>query len=304
MDVDLGERAIMDSKIFKYFIALEENHNFSRAAQSLYLSPQGLNSAIRRLEGEIGFPLFDVQNGSVLLTDYGKVFSTYAHFFDDALEKMRSELNALADHKANNIHIGCATGVLGYFGEENLLDFNRVSKNARIVLIEEVPDYLCEQHLVEMKYDFALIPNPLVSPVLAGISLCEDYQFVWVNKKNKLAQKKELDLADLANEKVITMDQSYKNTFALQQLSEERGVDLQLNYSGEMMRIYEFARRNEGVGITCRNHGANMESAVVACLPLRCLPWGFSLCYHQSRLLSAADLEFLDYMRTFRRIYD
>lgn len=293
----------MDSKIFKYFLALEECQNFSRAAQSLYLSPQGLNSAMRRLEGEIGLPLFDVQNGSVLLTDYGKVFSNYAHSLDGVFEEMRNELNALANHKANNIHIGCATGVLGYFGEENLFGFNGVSKNARIVLTEEVPDYLCEQHLVEMKYDFALIPNPLVSPVLTGVSLCEDYQFVWVNKKNELAQKKELDLVDLANENIMTMDQSYKNTFALQQLSEKCGIDLRMSYSGEMMRIYEFARRNEGVGITCRNHGANIESTAVTCLPLRCLPWGFSVCYHHNRLLSAADLEFLDYMRTFRRVY-
>lgn len=44
----------MDTKIFTYFSAVEQQKNFSRAAQELYLSPQGLNAAMKRLEAELG----------------------------------------------------------------------------------------------------------------------------------------------------------------------------------------------------------------------------------------------------------
>lgn len=293
----------MDSKIFKYFIVLEENSNFSRAAQELYLSPQGLNSAMKRLEGEIGFPLFIVKNGSVQLTDYGKMFSTYAHTIEATLTSLHNELDSLAAHKANNIRIGCATGVLGYFGSDNLFDFNSCSNNARITLIEEVPDYFCEQHLMESKYDFALITNPITSPELISISLCEDYQFIWVNVQHPLASKKQLDIRDLAGEKIMTMDQAYKNTTALEHLREREGIDVDISYSGEMMSIYEYARKNEGLGLTCRNHGENIESSTVVCIPFQCLPWGFSLSYSKNRLLSEADQQFIAYMRARRRVF-
>lgn len=44
----------MDTKVFRYFIELASVKNYSRAAKTLYISPQGLSSSIKRLEGSIG----------------------------------------------------------------------------------------------------------------------------------------------------------------------------------------------------------------------------------------------------------
>ena len=76
-----------------------------------------------------------------------------------------------------------------------------------------------------------------------------------------------------------------------------------MSYSGEMMRIYEFARTNRGLGITCRNHGESVGSSTVACLPFRGLKWGYSLCYRKDRLLSEAEASFVDFMLARRRVF-
>lgn len=294
----------MDSKIYRYFTELEQQRNFSRAAQELFLSPQGLNSAIRRLEGEVGLPLIEVRNGSVELTDFGRIFSRYAHEMDRSHVAMREELDALAASKANNIRIGCATGILGYFGEDELLAFNDACGPGHIVVVEEVPDRLCESNLVEGKYDFALITNPIGSPELTRLNLCKDYQFIWVNNGHPLADKHELTLADIAGEAVMTMDRAYKNTEVFERLCAQEDIDISVSYTGEMMRIYEFARTGKGLGLTCRNHGENIESSAVVCLPFKCLNWGYSLCYQKSRLLSQADGAFIDFMLGKRRVFD
>lgn len=292
----------MDTKIFRYFTVLEEQRNFSRAAQELYLSPQGLNSAIRRLEGEVGQPLIEMRNGAVELTDFGRVFSLHAREMAASLAGLHAEIDALAARKANNIRIGCATGVLGYLGEENLFAFNERDR-ARISVVEEVPDTLCERHLVAGAYDFGLITNPVESPDLVCLSLCDDFQFVWVNKEHPLSVRDELSFADLAGQAVMTMDRSYKNTGALERLLASAGVEVDMSYSGEMMRIYEFARTNRGLGITCRNHGESVGSSTVACLPFRGLKWGYSLCYRKDRLLSEAEASFVDFMLARRRVF-
>lgn len=44
-----------------YFRKIVEKKNFSKAADSLYIAPSTLSKAIRSLEEEIGFPLFEKQ---------------------------------------------------------------------------------------------------------------------------------------------------------------------------------------------------------------------------------------------------
>ncbi len=47
----------MNFQNIEYFLAVVEYRNFTKAAQSLYISQQSLSENIRRLEEEIGTPL-------------------------------------------------------------------------------------------------------------------------------------------------------------------------------------------------------------------------------------------------------
>lgn len=71
-----------------------------------------------------------------------------------------------------------------------------------------------------------------------------------------------------------------------------------------MMRVYECARAGMGLGLTCRNHvEATAESTKTVGLPLRALPWGFSLCYRRGHVPTPAEVTFVDFMRTLNRSY-
>lgn len=56
----------------EYFLKVAEELNFTRAAEKLYISQQGISRQIRLLEEEFGFPLFERTTRSVSLTVYGK----------------------------------------------------------------------------------------------------------------------------------------------------------------------------------------------------------------------------------------
>lgn len=76
----------MDIKNLQCFIAVAEHLNFSRAAESLYISQPSLSIRISALEAELGVKLFQRTHQQVYLTDEGAVLLPAVR---DILERIR-----------------------------------------------------------------------------------------------------------------------------------------------------------------------------------------------------------------------
>ena len=61
----------MELRQLRYFVAVADNLNFSRAAESLFVSQSALSKQISDLEDELGAQLFERSNKSVRLTEAG-----------------------------------------------------------------------------------------------------------------------------------------------------------------------------------------------------------------------------------------
>ncbi len=95
----------MELRHLRYFVAVAEGENVSRAASKLRVSQPGVSRQIRDLEDELGFPLFTRTGKSVRLTGAGTVFFGEARDIlaraAAAVEKARASLAAPAE-----IHVG------------------------------------------------------------------------------------------------------------------------------------------------------------------------------------------------------
>jgi DNA-binding transcriptional LysR family regulator len=82
----------MDSYLIRYFLAVVEAGNFSRAAAQANVSQPTLSVGVAKLERQLGAQLFDRTNRRVHLTDAGSRFLVHArrivHEYNQALEEV------------------------------------------------------------------------------------------------------------------------------------------------------------------------------------------------------------------------
>ena len=82
----------MEIRQLRYFIAVADTLNFSRAAESVYLSQSALSRQIMDLEREVGLPLLRRSTRQVELTEAGRVLQKNAKELISRWEKMLPEV--------------------------------------------------------------------------------------------------------------------------------------------------------------------------------------------------------------------
>ena len=78
MTITLGEGPRLDVNQLEVLIAVAREQSFSRAAQALHRTQPAVSQAIRRLENELGEPLFDRSSKDGTLTAAGRVLFDFA----------------------------------------------------------------------------------------------------------------------------------------------------------------------------------------------------------------------------------
>lgn len=104
----------MEIRQLRYFIAVADTLNFSRAASSVFLSQSALSRQIADLEQEVGVPLFHRSTRQVTLTEAGKALQISAKELISRWEKMLPEVRnqVVENQRAMHLNLGIDARVL------------------------------------------------------------------------------------------------------------------------------------------------------------------------------------------------
>ena len=117
----------MDLRHLRYFVAVAEEQNITRAALQLHVSQPPLSRQMRNLEDDLGVALFNREAKAVRLTEAGRVFLTEARIILQRAEEAVELVKDVAEGKRGEIHVGYAPSLtvevlpraLRYFRESN-----------------------------------------------------------------------------------------------------------------------------------------------------------------------------------------
>ncbi len=101
----------MELRHLKYFVAVAETLNFTRAAQKLHMAQPPLTRQIRELEAEIGAELFVRDKRHVALTEAGRVLLKEANLLLAQFENALDSVRRASAGEIGTVHIGVALGL-------------------------------------------------------------------------------------------------------------------------------------------------------------------------------------------------
>ncbi|MDE5769281.1 MAG: LysR family transcriptional regulator [Oscillospiraceae bacterium] len=65
----------MEIRVLRYFMEIAREENMTKAAERLHISQSALSKEIKKLEGELGHPLFIRTNKNMRLNDEGMLLN-------------------------------------------------------------------------------------------------------------------------------------------------------------------------------------------------------------------------------------
>lgn len=125
----------MELRHLRYFCAVAEELNLTRAAEKLFIAQPPLSRQIKQLEEEIGAPLFVRRPRGLELTAAGQYFLEHARQILDKVEATIGDTRRIAQHGKTVFAIGFVPSV--FYGQLPLMVRRlRQNKNLEIVLHE------------------------------------------------------------------------------------------------------------------------------------------------------------------------
>jgi DNA-binding transcriptional LysR family regulator len=191
----------MEISQLEVFLAVAREGGFSRAAEKLYRTQSAVSQAIRKLETEIGEPLFDRSTRDGMLTDAGRVLSEYAEQLLNLRESARGALGELRELQKGKLVVG-ANELTALYLLRVLAEFQRLHPAIRIVversLGSQIPDDV-RRHNCE----FGVLTFDPGDQELASVVVYSDELIFVVPPGHPLAREAKVSIRQLGAESFV-----------------------------------------------------------------------------------------------------
>lgn len=172
------------------FKTIAENNSISIASKKLNISQPALSTSLKKLENELGIPLFNHAKNKIILNEAGKIALKHANQILNQSEIMKEELiNYKQKYLKTKIGF-CDPGPMWYCAPFFLSIINEIQYESYMVNTDET------EVLLNEKYDLTISSKPLDHLEIESIPFVEERMYLSVNKHHPLAKESSISLQD------------------------------------------------------------------------------------------------------------
>ncbi|MGX7001521.1 LysR family transcriptional regulator [Caballeronia sp. KNU42] len=246
----------MELRHLRYFVAVAEERNFTRAAERLHMAQPPLSRSIQQLEETLEVQLFQRDSRPLKLTETGKFF--YAHAVQ--LLAQTAELESMT-RRVGNIERSLSVGFVGstLYGMLPKIIRRFRDENATVELsLHEMSTMDQIRALKDGQIDIGFGRIRHEDPNIRRVILREEKMIVALPEGHPLSLLKPiLALSDLVSETLIIFPKSPRPSYADQVLSvfQDRGL--------KPRRIYEVRELQIALGLVAAGEGISVVPSSV-----------------------------------------
>jgi DNA-binding transcriptional LysR family regulator len=150
----------MEMHQIRYFLAVCETLNFTRAAENCNVSQPAMTKAVKKLEGELGNPLFFREGKRVLITEFGQLMRPNLQAIHGQTESVRNLAEGFNLLNKSPLNVGIMT-TIGPLGLARFLArFQHDHPGVEIAIHEGSLDELTKR-LEDGELELALLSAPM-----------------------------------------------------------------------------------------------------------------------------------------------
>lgn len=154
------------------FKAIVDSGSLGRAAEALNLTQPALSRIIKRLEDQLGVPLFERHQRGVSLTEYGARLEPFANLLLSESQRAVQEIEAMRGLEKGVVRVGAVVSALGHLVPTAVEQLLRKWPGLQVHLVEALSEDLINM-LVKGDIDLALAFSVPASDEVLQVSQSE-----------------------------------------------------------------------------------------------------------------------------------
>ncbi len=183
----------------KYFSHAAKTENFSHTAQHFMVPTSGISASIKKLENEIGVPLFDRTANRISLNEYGKILLNAIEKSENLFNKAKAEIYDLLQTPFGELRLLILTNRQNV--TNTISEF--ITKYPKISINIKHQETISPLHI--NKYDIIVTDLNIETDHFDKYFWLREELFLATHKNSRLAKKKNVSFSELNAEKFICM---------------------------------------------------------------------------------------------------
>lgn len=283
----------MNLNHLRYFQEVCKYNNITKASEAVHVSQPSITAAIKELENELGYQLFNRFNNRISLTDDGKIFLDKSQSFLESYDSFRKEALDVGNKSTVILKVGIPP-VLGVFIFKRLFPrFEEIYPHIKLQLFE-VGTMAGLKRLNEGNLDFLIgAMDDVVYPQCDSRHILRTHFSLAVGANSPLANEKLASKEMIANEPLILFPRGSYHHRAVTTYFKDYPLNVRMEAS-QLTTIRYLLEYNYAVTITYQE--TFEASAKVVHIPLKePINANISLLWRKNNYVSSAMKYFISY---------
>jgi len=213
----------MEIRQLKYFLAVVREGSVQAAAVANYVTQPAVSAQIRRLEEEVGEPLFERRGRGLVPTQAARLLAAHAQDVVARVESMERSLRGLKGLEGGRLRMGTIDAVSVYVLPDVYRAFHRKYPGVRIELVVNDTAHLLEA-LALGDIELATTTLPIGRGDLQAQPFYLDSMIPVAHASHPLAGRRRVTLDDLAEHGVISYPSGSRTRRSIERVFAEHGV--------------------------------------------------------------------------------